>query len=141
MANHDDNNYVTAIKSVRGTDDSDVDGGIRVGLEKAINRGVGGPRMVMETTRAMTNSDVEVVISYDPKAANAELMLRYGFSLRGNRNERLSRPEGATSCAPGPMKAALEMKGVMAEGMRPDEQRRVIIAVGIGVRRARRRRG
>ena len=130
MANHDDTNYVTAIKSVRGTEDSDVEGGIRVGLEKAINQGVGGPRMVMETTRAMANSDAEVVISYDPKAANAELMLRYGFSLRGNRNERLSRPEGAASCAPGPMKAALEMKGVMAEGMRPDEQRRVIVAVG-----------
>jgi len=88
MANHDDRGYVSAIKSVRGTEDGDVENGIRVAVERAINQGVGGPRVVLETTRGLQNTDDEIVIQYDPDAANNELVLRYGFSLRGNRNEK-----------------------------------------------------
>ena len=140
MANHDDNNYVTAIKSVRGTDDSDVDGGIRVGLEKAINRGVGGPRMVMETTRAMTNSDVEVVNSYDPKAANAEL-----FALRFQPPRQSQRtpvpPRGCDVVRAGADEGGVGDEGCDGGGYAtgrtaPRHHRR-----RIGVRRARRRRG
>ena len=46
MANHDDSGRITALKSIRGTEDSDVNGGVRVMMERAINQGVGGPRMV-----------------------------------------------------------------------------------------------
>lgn len=136
MANHDDASAVTAIKSVRGTEDADVRAGARVAVEKALNQGVGGPRVVLETTRGMVNAQQEVIISYDPTATNAELMLRYGFSLRGNRNDRLpSVPGGAEKvgasarCLPAPMRCALEARGVMTETLDEDERRRVACAV------------
>ena len=137
MANHDDASAVTAIKSVRGTEDADVRAGARVAVEKALNQGVGGPRVVLETTRGMVNAQQEVIISYDPTATNAELMLRYGFSLRGNRNDRLpSVPgEGAENvgasarCLPAPMRCALEARGVMTETLDEAERRRVACAV------------
>lgn len=135
MANHDDSAKITALKSVRGTEDSDVDGGVRVMLERAINQGVGGPRVVLETTRAMRGADDEVVISYDARADNRELMLRYGFSLRGNRNERLRRPglpDAAATAAltPAPLRAALEAKGVMRADTPAEERARLVLAVG-----------
>ena len=137
MANHDDASAVTAIKSVRGTEDADVRAGARVAVEKALNQGVGGPRVVLETTRGMVNAQQEVIISYDPTATNAELMLRYGFSLRGNRNDRLpSVPGGGAEnvgasarCLPAPMRCALEARGVMTETLDEDERRRVACAV------------
>ena len=89
MANSDDASLVSASKSVRGTADADVENAARVALERGLNQGVGGPRVVLETTRGLENQDAEILISYDPSARNAELMLRYGFVLRGNRNERL----------------------------------------------------
>jgi hypothetical protein len=127
MANHDDAAKITALKSIRGTEDSDVSGGVRVMLERAINQGVGGPRMVLETTRAMRGENDEIVISYDPHAANRELMLRYGFSLRANRNERLQRPPAPDPAAtavvtPAVLRAALEAKGVIGEDT-PEEER------------------
>lgn len=134
MANHDDASIVSAIKSVRGTEDGDVENGMRVAVERAINQGVGGPRVVLETTRGLQNADDEVVIQYDPAADNRELMLRYGFSLRGNRNEKLPRPNDgspASTCAltPGALKLALEAKGLMRESTPPEERRRLISVV------------
>ena len=60
-----------------------MDDGMRARLERAINQGVGGPRMVLETTRPMRSADDEVVIGYDPTADNRELMLRYGRGSGG----------------------------------------------------------
>lgn len=133
MANHDDVSKVTALKSVRGTDDSDIEGGLRVKFERAINQGVGGPRMVLETTRAMKAED-EVVINYDPTADNRELMLRYGFSLRANRNERLPRPPAPDPAAtatlnPTVVCVALEEKGVMREDLTEEQRGRLVQAV------------
>ena len=135
MANHDDGSLVSAMKSVRGTEDGDVENGMRVAVERAINQGVGGPRVVLETTRGLQNADDEIVIQYDPSADNRELMLRYGFSLRGNRNEKLPRPNDgspASTCAltPGALKLALEAKGLMRETTPPEERRRLISVVG-----------
>ena len=134
MANHDDRGYVSAIKSVRGTEDGDVENGIRVAVERAINQGVGGPRVVLETTRGLQNTDDEIVIQYDPDAANNELVLRYGFSLRGNRNEKLPRPDDGSPAATcvltaGAFKLALEAKGLMREMTPPEDQRRLISVV------------
>ena len=131
MANHDDVRDVTAVKSIRGTEDGDVEGGLRVMAERALNQGVGGPRMVLETTRAMKSDQDEVVISYDPTGSNRELMLRYGFSLRCNRNDKIERPaapDRASSAlvAPEPFRAALEAKDVMKEGMSDEDRARLI---------------
>ena len=135
MANHDDTRLITAIKSIRGTEDSDVSGGVRVAMEKALNQGVGGPRMVLETIRAMRGADDEVVINYDPTANNRELMLRYGFSLRGNRNERVSRPSAPDVAAtvtlrPEVLRAALEATGTISMSTSEEERARLVIAVG-----------
>ena len=90
--------------------------------------------MVLETTRGLRNADDEIVIQYDPSADNRELMLRYGFSLRGNVNEKLPRPDDgspASTCAltPGALKLALEAKGLMRESTPPEERRRLISVV------------
>ena len=66
--------------------------GPKVSFERALNQGVGGPRMVLETTKVLKTANEEVVISYDHVADNRELMLRYGFSLEANRNDRIQRP-------------------------------------------------
>lgn len=141
MANSDDVSLCTSVKSVRGTQDEDVRNAARIVLEKGLNNGVGGPRVVLETAKGLQNEDSEIVISYDPDAQNAELMLRYGFSLRGNRNERLP---GMSSgelengnvknpipkrCRPEVMRAALETAGVMTEDVDATERRRLICAV------------
>ena len=90
---------------------------------------------VLETTRAMRGANDEVVISYDPQADNRELMMRYGFSLRGNRNERVPRPPAPDPAAtavvtPAPLRAALEEKGVITEDTPAEERARLVLAVG-----------
>ena len=135
MANHDDARLITALKSVRGTEDSEVSGGVRVKLEKALNQGVGGPRMVLETTRALKGADDEIVINYDSKADNRELMLRYGFSLRCNRNDRVPRPSVPDPAAkakldPSVLQVALEEKGVIAADTSMEDRTRLILVVG-----------
>ena len=136
MANSDDASLVSASKSVRGTADADVENAARVALERGLNQGVGGPRVVLETTRGLENQDAEILISYDPSARNAELMLRYGFVLRGNRNERLP---GLTSFGNESrekktleseiMRFALEATGAMTDEIPASERRRLFVAV------------
>ncbi len=140
MANSDDASLVSASKSVRGTADADVDNAARVALERGLNQGVGGPRVVLETTRGLENQDAEILISYDPSARNAELMLRYGFVLRGNRNERLPGPKsrrGNESTVEKKkktleseiMRFALEATGAMTDEISASERRRLFVAV------------
>ena len=142
MANSDDVSLVSASKSVRGTADADVENAARVVLERGLNQGVGGPRVVLETTRGLESADAEILISYDPTATNAELMLRYGFSLRGNRNERLPGPSGSiredakTAKTRKPsfleseiLRFALEETGLMTEETSAEERRRLFVAV------------
>ena len=141
MANSDDASLVSASKSVRGTADADVDNAARVALERGLNQGVGGPRVVLETTRGLENQDAEILISYDPSARNAELMLRYGFVLRGNRNERLPGPKrssfGDESTVEKTKKTleseilrfALEATGAMTDEISASERRRLFVAV------------
>ena len=140
MANSDDASLVSASKSVRGTADADVDNAARVALERGLNQGVGGPRVVLETTRGLENQDAEILISYDPSARNAELMLRYGFVLRGNRNERLPGPKshrGNESTVEKTkktleseiMRFALEATGAMTDEISASERRRLFVAV------------
>ena len=141
MANSDDASLVSASKSVRGTADADVDNAARVALERGLNQGVGGPRVVLETTRGLENQDAEILISYDPSARNAELMLRYGFVLRGNRNERLPGPKrssfGDESTVEKKKKTleseilrfALEATGAMTDEISASERRRLFVAV------------
>ena len=137
MANSDDASLVTASKSVRGTADADVENAARVALERGLNQGVGGPRVVLETARALENQDAEILIAYDPSATNRELMLRYGFSLRGNRNERLPSPTTfpfATQTKKKTLDAeilrfALEATGAATEETSAEERRRLFVAV------------
>jgi tryptophan synthase beta chain len=142
MANSDDVSLVSASKSVRGTADADVENAARVVIERGLNQGVGGPRVVLETTRGLESADAEILISYDPTASNAELMLRYGFSLRGNRNERLPGPSGffredaktAKTRKPSFLESeilrfALEETGLMTEETSAEERRRLFVAV------------
>ena len=139
MANSDDVSLISASKSVRGTADADVENAARVALERGLNQGVGGPRVVLETTRGLENADAEILISYDPTATNAELMLRYGFSLRGNRNERLPGPGSVRKDAEGKtrktrleseiLRFALEETGLMTEETSAEERRRLFVAV------------
>lgn len=143
MANSDDLSLVSASKSVRGTESQDVENTVRIVLERGLNQGVGGPRVVLETTQGLGNEDAEILISYDQEAGNSELMLRYGFSLRGNRNERLGGGDGSNEntsteisennknqkCRPEVMRAALESLGVMSEAVEPTERRRLFVAV------------
>ena len=140
MANSDDASLISASKSVRGTADADVDNAARVALERGLNQGVGGPRVVLETTRGLENQDAEILISYDPSARNAELMLRYGFVLRGNRNERLPGPKsrhGNESTVEKKkktleseiMRFALEATGAMTDEISASERRRLFVAV------------
>ena len=141
MANSDDVSLVSASKSVRGTADADVENAARVVLERGLNQGVGGPRVVLETTRGLESADAEILISYDPTATNAELMLRYGFSLRGNRNERLPGSSGSihkdaktattrqTRLESEILRFALEETGLMTEETSAEERRRLFVAV------------
>ena len=139
MANSDDASLVSASKSVRGTADADVDNAARVALERGLNQGVGGPRVVLETTRGLENQDAEILISYDPSARNAELMLRYGFVLRGNRNERLPVPKSHRgnestrkknkTLESEIMRFALEATGAMTDEISASERRRLFVAV------------
>ena len=74
----------------------------RVAVERAINQGVGGPRVVLETTRGLQNADDEVVIQYDPTADNRELMPATGSPFRGTETRSLPRPNDgspASTCA------------------------------------------
>ena len=141
MANSDDASLVSASKSVRGTADADVDNAARVALERGLNQGVGGPRVVLETTRGLENQDAEILISYDPSARNAELMLRYGFVLRGNRNERLPGPRSSSfgdestvekkkkTLESEILRFALEATGAMTDEISASERRRLFVAV------------
>jgi len=141
MANSDDASLVSASKSVRGTADADVDNAARVALERGLNQGVGGPRVVLETTRGLENQDAEILISYDPSARNAELMLRYGFVLRGNRNERLPGPKSSSfgdestvektkkTLESEILRFALEATGAMTDEISASERRRLFVAV------------
>ena len=141
MANSDDVSLVSASKSVRGTADADVENAARVVIERGLNQGVGGPRVVLETTRGLESADAEILISYDPTASNAELMLRYGFSLRGNRNERLPGSSGSihkdaktattrqTRLESEILRFALEETGLMTEETSAEERRRLFVAV------------
>ena len=130
MANSDDVSLLSASKSVRGTADADARNAARVALERGLNQGVGGPRVVLETTRGLENQDAEIIISYDPSASNRELMLRYGFSLRGNRNERLPSPTTAKKTLEAEiLRFALETTGAMTEETSAEERRRLFVAV------------
>ena len=130
MANTDDVSLLSASKSVRGTADADARNAARVALERGLNQGVGGPRVVLETTRGLENQDAEIIISYDPSASNRELMLRYGFSLRGNRNERLPSPTSAKKTLEAEiLRFALETTGAMTEETSAEERRRLFVAV------------
>jgi tryptophan synthase beta chain len=131
MANSDDISVVSASKFVLGTEDAVVSDVFRIGLERGLNQGVGGPRVVLETTRALPNADAEILIAYDPDASNRDLMLRYGFCLRGNRNERLPRASGngAPRLRADLMRAALEAEGLVSESISGECRRRAFVAV------------
>ena len=134
MANHDDASLVSAIKSVGVPRTETWRTGCASRWRGRSTRASGDRAWCWRPREGCENADDEVVIQYDPAADNRELMLRYGFSLRGNRNEKLPRPDDgspASTCAltPGALKLALEAKVLMRESTPPEERRRLISVV------------
>lgn len=125
MANHVDIANVTALKKIGASDG----GGLKGAYWRVVTGGSvdgGGGACCLETNRPIQGADEEVTISYQPDASNDELMESYGFSLRGNRNDRLG---GANiTLRLGAFRQAMEESGVLG-GSTPEEDVRRIIAV------------
>ena len=110
MANHVDIANVTALKKIGASDG----GGLKGAYWRVVTGGSvdgGGGACCLETNRPIQGADEEVTISYQPDASNDELMESYGFSLRGNRNDRLG---GANiTLRLGAFRQAMEESGVL----------------------------
>ena len=126
MANHVDVTNVTALKKIGATDG----GGLRGAYWRLMTGGSvdgGGGACCLETNRPITSADEEVTISYQPDATNDELMVSYGFSLKGNRNDRLPSPKDKWLRL-GSLRQAIEDSGVLTMET-PEEDVRRLIAV------------
>jgi tryptophan synthase beta chain len=87
----------------------------------------------LETNRPLAAKGEEVTISYVPAADNLELMMSYGFALRGNRNDRIDIPmteKTSTRLRLGALRYALEDVGLMSAATSEDDIRRLIAIVG-----------
>ena len=132
MANHVDAAKVTALKKIGSSDG----GGLRGAYWRVITGGNiegGGGSCCLETNRPLAAKGEEVTISYVPAADNLELMMSYGFALRGNRNDRIDIPmteKTSTRLRLGALRYALEDVGLMSAATSEDDIRRLIAIVG-----------
>ena len=132
MANHVDASKVTALKKIGASDG----GGLRGAYWRVITGGNiegGGGSCCLETNRPLAAKGEEITISYVPAADNLELMMSYGFALRGNRNDRINIPMTDTTSSRlrlGALRYALEDVGLMSAATKEEDIRRLIAIVG-----------
>jgi hypothetical protein len=132
MANHVDAAKVTALKKIGASDG----GGLRGAYWRVITGGNiegGGGSCCLETNRPLAAKGEEITISYVPAADNLELMMSYGFALRGNRNDRINIPMTETTSSRlrlGALRYALEDVGLMSAATAEEDIRRLIAIVG-----------
>jgi len=132
MANHVDASKVTALKKIGASDG----GGLRGAYWRVATGGTiegGGGSCCLETNLPLAAKGVEVTINYVPAASNLELMTSYGFSLEGNRNDRLDIPMTETTSTRlrlGALRYAFEEVGIMSAQTAEDDIRRLIAIVG-----------
>ena len=127
MANHVDVTNVTALKKIGASDG----GGLRGAYWRLATGGSvdgGGGACCLETNRPIKGADEEVTISYQPEASNEDLMTSYGFSLRGNRNDRLRVPQ-MNRLRLGAFRQAIEDTGLLTSDTPEEDVRRFIAVV------------